>query len=143
MAKFLRILEQVHHEFLLILTDSPKHSPQNQGKCLGEFESKSVKSWDAPVQEFSQTLPKFSPGYTSMDNIFYFFYKIIFRLNKETGNIQSLYVYFNFFHETVNSHNLEIEPTICIAHIISVLYSTMKTHLQINQNAQFTTLIIL
>ena len=39
--------------------------------------------------------------------MFYFFYKIIFRRKKEKDNIRSAYVYFDFFDETVNSHNLE------------------------------------
>ena len=38
---------------------------------------------------FSQTLPRFSPGYEGTENIIYLFYKIIiFRLNKEKGDIQ-------------------------------------------------------
>ena len=37
-----------------------------------------------PAGEFSQTLPRFSPGYEGTDNMFYFFYKIIiFRFNEE------------------------------------------------------------
>ena len=31
----------------------------------------------SPAREFSQTLPRFSPGYEGTDNMFYFFYKII------------------------------------------------------------------
>ena len=45
---------------------------------------------------FSQTLLSFSPGYEGVDNMFYFFYKIIFRLNKQKDYIQSTYVYFKF-----------------------------------------------
>ena len=53
--------------------------------------------------------------------MFYFFYKIvIFRLNKAKDDIRSVYVYFKFFHETVNSHNLEKANH--IAHVISVRY---------------------
>ena len=49
--------------------------------------------------------------------MFYFFYKIIiFRLNKEKDDIPSVYVYFNFFHKTVNSHNFET-----VNHIAHVL----------------------
>ena len=45
--------------------------------------------------EFSQTLPKFSPGYEGTENMFYFFYKIIiFRLTKEKDDIR--YVNFDF-----------------------------------------------
>ena len=44
--------------------------------------------------------------------MFYSFYEIIvFRLNKERDDIRSTYVYLSLVHETVNSHNLEIEPT--------------------------------
>ena len=39
--------------------------------------------------------------------MFYFFYKIIFHLKKEKDNNQSMFVCFNFFHETINTHNLE------------------------------------
>ena len=62
----------------------------------------------------------------------YFFYKIIiFHLNKEKDDIWSAYVNFNFFHKTINSHNLETANH--IANIIFVLYSTdtcwpIKTH---------------
>ena len=49
-----------------------------------------------------------------MDNMFYFFYKIIFRLNKEKDDIRNAYVYFNFIHKTVTSHNLEREPIILL-----------------------------
>ena len=72
-------------------------------------------------------LPRFSPGCEGTENMFYFFYKIIiFRLNKEKDDIRSAYVYFNFFHETVNSHNLETANH--NAHVIFVLHSAMKTH---------------
>ena len=42
-----------------------------------------------------------------MEDMFYFIYKIIFGINKEQDDIRSAYLYFNFFHETVNSQNLE------------------------------------
>ena len=82
----------------------------------------------SPAQEFSQTLPKFSLGYGGTDNTFYFFCKTIsFRLNKEKDNVQSIYVYFNFFHETVTSQNMEAANN--VAHAIFVLlHSAMKTH---------------
>ena len=55
------------------------HSLVNRGECLGEFESKAMKT-----QEFSQTLQRFSTGCGGTDSMFYFFYKnFIFRLNKE------------------------------------------------------------
>ena len=80
--------------------------PSQPGENRVEFESRSVKTLEfSPAQEFSQALPRFSPGYEGTENMFYFFYKIIiFRINKEKDNIRSAYV---FFHETVNSHNLE------------------------------------
>ena len=44
------------------------------------------------------TLPRFSPGYEGTENMFYLFYKtIIFCLNKEKDDTQSMYVYFNLF----------------------------------------------
>ena len=61
----------------------------------------------SPARELPQTLLRFSPGYEGTENMFYFFYRIIiFRLNKEKDDIRSAHVFFNFFHETVNSHNL-------------------------------------
>ena len=55
------------------------------------------------AQEFSQTLPRYSPVYGDTENMFYLFFKIIiFCLSKDL----------NFFHETVTSHNLEAEPNI-------------------------------
>ena len=76
----------------------PSQPGENRGKCLGEFESRSVKTRDAII---------------------------IFRPNKEKDNIGSAYLHFNFFHETVNSHNLEIANH--IAHVIFVLHGA--THL--------------
>ena len=70
--------------------------------------------------ENSQTLRRFSPDYEGAEKMFYFFYKIIiFHLNKKKDDIRSAYVYFDFFHETVNSHNLETANH--TAHIIFVL----------------------
>ena len=52
----------------------------------------------------------------------HFFYKIIiFPLNTVKDDIRSVYVHFNLFHETVNSHNLETANH--IAHVIFVLHS--------------------
>ena len=43
----------------------------------------------SPARECSQTLPRFSPSYEAMENMFYFFYKIIiFRLNKEKDDTE-------------------------------------------------------
>ena len=93
-----------------------------------------------PAQEFSKTMPWFSPGYKSTDNISYFFFKMI-RLDKEKDNIRSKYVYFYFFRKTFNSHNFE--TTNHIAHVIFVFYSATKTHLLTNQNAHTTQINIL
>ena len=107
-----------------------------QGKTLD-----CVSGFHYSANEFSQTLPRFSPGYEDMENMFYFFYKIIiFSLNKENDDIQSAYVYFNFFHETVNSHNLKTANH--IAHVIFVLHSAVKTHLLTNQNAPTVQIIL-
>ena len=68
-----------------------------------------VEVYDSPVWEFSQSLPRFSPGYKGTDNMFYLFYKIIiFCLNKKKDDIQSVYLYFNFFHSW-NCKFLQIE----------------------------------
>ena len=65
--------------------------------------------------EFSQTLPRFSPGYEGTENMFHIFYKIIiFRLNKKKDYIRRAYLYLNFFHETVTSHNLKTELSILL-----------------------------
>ena len=64
--------------------------------------------------------------------MFYFFYKIIiFRHNKGKDYIQSEYVYLNFFHETVTSHNLETEATIFVPH------SAMKTLVDQSKRAYY------
>ena len=67
----------------------------------------------------------FSPGNEGTDNIFYFFYEIIFFRLKEKDDMRNAYVYFNFFHDTVNSHNLETANH--IARLIFVFHSAMKT----------------
>ena len=70
-----------------------------------------------------------SSGYEGKENMFYFFYKIvIFRLKKEKDDKRSAYVYFDLFHETINSHILEKKPTILVKSFF-VLHSAMKTHL--------------
>ena len=48
--------------------------------------------------------------------MFYFFYNIIYRRNKEKDDIRSADVSFNFIHETVNSHNLEAAKPHCSRH---------------------------
>ena len=87
----------------------------------------------SPAQEFSQALPRFSPGYEGTDRracFFFLIYKIIsFQLNKVKDDIQSA---FYFFHETVNSHNLETASH--IVHIIFVHRSAMKTHKFVDQS---------
>ena len=58
--------------------------------------------------------------------IFFLFYKIIiFRLTKKK-DIRGAYLYFNFFHETVNSHYLETASF--IAHVIFVLHIALRKH---------------
>ena len=59
---------------------------------------------------------------------------LFFRRNKEKDDIRSAYVYFNVFHETVNSHILKADNY--ISHVIFVLHSAMKTHLYTNQTAR-------
>ena len=83
----------------------PTKPGEYRGERLGEFESRSVKARDT-VQGFY--LLEISPGYEGTDNMFYLFYKFISYVNKEKDFIRSAYVYLNFFHETLNSHNLEI-----------------------------------
>ena len=84
----------------------PSQPGENRGERLGEFESKSEGF--SPARELSQT---FASVVTRLlrqgkKKIFFFhFYKIIiFHLNKDKDDTR-------FFHETVTSHNLEIEPT--------------------------------
>ena len=43
----------------------------------------------SPAREYSQTLSRFSPGYTGTDNMFYFFYKVIIFFHKEKDDIRS------------------------------------------------------
>ena len=44
----------------------------------------------SPAHKFTQTWQRFSPGYNGKENMIYFFYKIIFSLNKEKGDIPEL-----------------------------------------------------
>ena len=98
---------------------------ENRGECLGEFESRSVKTRDA-VDGFYlfKNCHKLCRGFhqamkarrISFVHFIELFEIIIFRLNKEKDDIRSSHLYFNFFHETVNCPNLEI--TNHIAHKI-------------------------
>ena len=89
----------------------PSQLGENRGKRLEEIESRSRVS---PAREFSQTFASVF-SYESTENIFYLCYEItIYRFNKEKDYIRSAYVYLNFFHETVTSHNLETEATILL-----------------------------
>ena len=96
---------------------------------MGEFESRSVKIRDG-VEGFhlldnSHKLCRgFHQAMKERRTYFISFIKLIFSV---LTKVQSVYAYFNFFHETVNSHNLEKANH--IAHVIFVLFSAMKTHL--------------
>ena len=66
--------------------------------CLQSLVKNEANVWEnsrrsrgfPPAREFSQTLPRFSPGYEGTENMFYFFYKIIiFCFNKEKDFIRS------------------------------------------------------
>ena len=76
-----------------------------------------VEDLRLPARELLQILPRFSPGYEGSINMFH--------RDEEKDDIQSAYVYFNFFHENVNSHNLETANH--IADVIFVHHSAMKT----------------
>ena len=84
--------------------------------CIHSLVKTKANVWEnsRAAREFWQTLPRFSPGFESTENMFYFFYKMINSRLKEKDDIRSAYIYFSFFHESVNSHNLEIEPTILL-----------------------------
>ena len=95
---------------------------ENRGERLGEFESRSV----SPGREFSQTLPRFSTSYGGTDKTcFISFINFLFSLLTKRKTIYKA--------RTVNSLNSETVNH--IAHVIFVLHSAMKTHLQTNQNA--------
>ena len=72
----------------------------------------------SPAREFSQTLPRFSPGYEGTVNRFYFYDRIIvFRLNKEKDDklyearIEEMFDTSFFFSEEKTSESLTgIEP---------------------------------
>ena len=58
----------------------------------------------SPAQEFSQTLPRFSPGYKGTKNMFYFFYKITISVLTKREMIYEARMYTsNFIDETLNS----------------------------------------
>ena len=112
-----------------------KHVLREFGRIWEQIsENSRLSQGFSPAREFSKNLPRFSPGYGGTENMFYFFYKIIiFSLDKEKDDIWSVCVYLSFFHETVNSYNLETANH--IAYIISVLPNAKKTHLLTNKNA--------
>ena len=80
-------------------------------------------------------MQEFSPGYESTKNVLSLLYNYkLANKEKDDNNLYAKrYVYFNFFHETVNSYNLETANR--IAHVIFVLHSAMKTQLLTYQNA--------
>ena len=84
----------------------------------------------SPARDFSQTLPRFLQGYEGTENMFYFFMKLFFSVLTKRKAIYVAYIFYftDFFHETVNSQNLETT-------IIFVLHGAMKTHLKTNQKA--------
>ena len=113
---------------------------------MGEFDSRSVKTRDA-VKEFqilenSEKLCRgFHQAMKARRTCFISFMKLLFSiLNKEKYDIRSAYVYFNFFLETVNSHNLETANH--IVQLIFVLESDMKTLLLTNRNARTIQIIL-
>ena len=73
---------------------------------------------------------------------FIYFIKLLFSVltKKKTIYEIRIHVYFNFFHKTVSSHNMETEQT--ILHVIFVLHSAMKTHLWTNQIARTIQIIL-
>ena len=66
----------------------------------------------------------FSSDSEGTENMFYFFYKIIFRLKIEKHDLGSAYVKFYFFYETLNSYYLETANH--IAHVIFVLHNDRR-----------------
>ena len=88
---------------------------------MGEFESRSGKT------KYVATCSRFLTNFKSTDNMLHFFYKI-------TLLIRSANRKFFFFHETLNSYNLETANR--IDHVIFVLHSAMKTELLTNQNVR-------
>ena len=64
----------------------------------------------SPAREFSKTLPRFSTGYGGTDIPFYFFYKIIFIVNKEKDDIRSMYCKFS---QLGDSQTLLLTPFSC------------------------------
>ena len=120
----------------------PSQPGKNQEEHLGERIRKQIienprrSQGFSPTREFSQEVLC-----SSTKNMFYFLNKIInFRLNKEKDDIRSAYVQLYFYHETVNSYNLE-KPSY-IANVIAVLHSAKKTNLGTNQNARTIQMIL-
>ena len=66
--------------------------------CLHSLVKTEANVWKnsrAAAREFSQILPRFSTGYGGTKNMFYFFYKIIFSVNKEKDDTRSAYCKFS------------------------------------------------
>ena len=80
----------------------PSEPGKNRGERLGEFESRSVKTFDYVsgfhlLENSYKNLPRFSTGYGSTENMFYFYYKIIIFIVKKRKTIYEVL--------TVNYHN--------------------------------------
>ena len=69
--------------------------------CLQSLVKNEANVWEnsrrsrgfPPAREFSQTLPRFSPGYEGTENMFYFVNKMnIFRRNKGKDDIGSAFL---------------------------------------------------
>ena len=93
-----------------------------QGKRLGELEKISENPRRSrgfsPAREFSQTLPRLSPGYECTENIICFLYKlIIFLFNKDKARMYTL----------ISVMKVGDSQPHC--HVIFVLHSATKTHL--------------
>ena len=116
----------------------PSYPGENRGECLGEFESRSLRNLTL-VRAFHQAMIARRTRFISFINILFSVLtkrKTIYRYTK-----RGIHVYFNFFHETVNSHNLEREQTMLLISFF-LLHSAIKTHLWTNQIARTIQIIL-
>ena len=93
---------------------------ENQSKRLEEFESRSARTRDTVegfhLLENSHKLCRgFQQAMEELITCFISFIKLLFSFLK-TKTIYKATIYFNFFHEIVTSHNLEIEQPNCSLH---------------------------
>ena len=108
-----------------VLEEVEQHNGENQGKHLGEFKNRTMKTWDA-VEGFHQLENShklywgFHQAIKARITCFIYFIKLLFSVLTKRKMIYKacIYTLISFIHETVNSYKLKANH---ITHVIFVL----------------------